>query len=257
MAYDKLVDSNQLNTDLTSVANAIRTKGGTLAQLAFPADFVTAINNISGGGGGDSWESIIDFTKTINLKDDTTFDSITPSTSAQQIYAAVNGVKNDQNVKIETSAVDFSTYSYVGIGIQKIEYAWLSSPSSSGVPKKNLHITLIHPNLYIRDFYTMWNVSIAGCFQRSDDSFQTRNQGIVLGGVAFGTNSTNTATPKFSLQIPKITVQANASNFPVADVQLIDSENTNITCIWKLYRSTKKTIDSTLYNLVRGALYPS
>ena len=38
-------------TDMTSVANAIRTAGGTSAQLAFPSEFVTAIGNISGGGG--------------------------------------------------------------------------------------------------------------------------------------------------------------------------------------------------------------
>ena len=47
MAVDKLVDSTQLDTDLTSVANAIRTKGGTSAQLAFPSEFVAAINAIS------------------------------------------------------------------------------------------------------------------------------------------------------------------------------------------------------------------
>lgn len=40
------------DTDLTSIANAIRTKGGTSAQLAFPEDFVSAIAAISGGGGG-------------------------------------------------------------------------------------------------------------------------------------------------------------------------------------------------------------
>lgn len=39
-------------TDLTSVANAIRTAGGTSAQLEFPTGFVNAIGNISGGGGG-------------------------------------------------------------------------------------------------------------------------------------------------------------------------------------------------------------
>ena len=50
MAVDKLVDSTQLDSDLTSVANAIRTKGGTSAQLAFPAGFVSAIGNISAGG---------------------------------------------------------------------------------------------------------------------------------------------------------------------------------------------------------------
>ena len=54
MAVDKLVDSTQLNADLTSVANAIRTKGGTSASLAFPADFVTAIGAIPSGG-GEGW----------------------------------------------------------------------------------------------------------------------------------------------------------------------------------------------------------
>ena len=39
------------DTDLTSVANAIRTKGGTSAQLAFPAGFVSAIGDLPGGGG--------------------------------------------------------------------------------------------------------------------------------------------------------------------------------------------------------------
>lgn len=54
MALDKLVDSTQLDSDLASVANAIRTKGGTSAQLAFPAGFVSAVEAIptSGGGGG-------------------------------------------------------------------------------------------------------------------------------------------------------------------------------------------------------------
>ena len=49
MAVDKLVDSSQLNSDLTSVANAIRTKGGTSASLAFPSGFVAAIGDIPTG----------------------------------------------------------------------------------------------------------------------------------------------------------------------------------------------------------------
>lgn len=52
MAVDKLVDSTQLDADLTSVADAIRTKGGTSASLAFPSGFVSAINAIPTGGGG-------------------------------------------------------------------------------------------------------------------------------------------------------------------------------------------------------------
>lgn len=53
MALDKLVDSTQLDSDLTSVANAIRTKGGTSAPLSFPAEFVSAIGAISTGGAYD------------------------------------------------------------------------------------------------------------------------------------------------------------------------------------------------------------
>lgn len=51
MAIDKAIDSTQLDAGLTSVANAIRTKGGTSAALAFPADFVSAIAAIPTGGG--------------------------------------------------------------------------------------------------------------------------------------------------------------------------------------------------------------
>lgn len=50
MAYDKLVDSAQLDADLTSVADAIRAKGGTDAQLAFPAGFVSAVQAIECAG---------------------------------------------------------------------------------------------------------------------------------------------------------------------------------------------------------------
>lgn len=37
--------------DLTAVANAIRSKGGTTDQLVYPGGFVTAINNIQAGSG--------------------------------------------------------------------------------------------------------------------------------------------------------------------------------------------------------------
>lgn len=46
------------DSDLTAVANAIRTKGGTSAELEFPSGFVSAIAAIPSGGGG-SLPSII------------------------------------------------------------------------------------------------------------------------------------------------------------------------------------------------------
>lgn len=51
MAVDKRIDSGQLDSDLTSVANAIRAKSGGSSQLAFPAGFVSEIQAIPSGGG--------------------------------------------------------------------------------------------------------------------------------------------------------------------------------------------------------------
>lgn len=54
MAVDKLVDSAQLNSDLTDIADAIRAKTGKSASMEFPSEFVSEIGSISGGGGGSS-----------------------------------------------------------------------------------------------------------------------------------------------------------------------------------------------------------
>ena len=48
MAVDKLVDSAQLDADLTSVADAIRTRSGESGSLSFPNGFVAAVNSIEG-----------------------------------------------------------------------------------------------------------------------------------------------------------------------------------------------------------------
>ena len=73
MAVDKLVDSTQLDSDLTSVANAIRTKGGTSASLAFPAGFVSAVQAIPTGGGSPTvtgLSAVYTQSGVVDIKDD-------------------------------------------------------------------------------------------------------------------------------------------------------------------------------------------
>ena len=55
MAFDKLVDSTQLDGALTATANAIRAKTGSSAGIAWNSStgFADAVGEISGGGGGD------------------------------------------------------------------------------------------------------------------------------------------------------------------------------------------------------------
>ena len=53
-------------SDLTSVANTIRTKGGTSGSLSFPNGWNSAINAISGGGGLEYEEGTFTPTSDIN-----------------------------------------------------------------------------------------------------------------------------------------------------------------------------------------------
>ena len=63
MATYKVVDADQLNADMTRVADSIRTKGGTTDALVWPDGYKTAIEAIqtgggsSGGGGGSGGSS--------------------------------------------------------------------------------------------------------------------------------------------------------------------------------------------------------
>lgn len=53
MANYKVIDAEQLDSDLTTVADAIREKGGTDDPLAFPEGFVSAVNALELSGGRD------------------------------------------------------------------------------------------------------------------------------------------------------------------------------------------------------------
>lgn len=147
MAVDKLVDSTQLDADLTSVANAIRTKGGTSADLAFPAGFVSAVQAIPTG--------------------------ITP-TGTKQISIASNGtttedVTNYANVEITVAVPSQSGYTAADFadrakptGEVTVETAVTSNASAqqyslhrrTGITKLNL------PNFtYIPTYYSTYLTS--------------------------------------------------------------------------------------------------
>lgn len=82
MAVDKLVDSAQLDAGLTSVANAIRSKGGTSADLAFPSGFISAVEAIPSGGG-----SPIQLLETLTVAEDSrSVNIVTTSFNSYDFY---------------------------------------------------------------------------------------------------------------------------------------------------------------------------
>ena len=52
MAVDKAIDSTEFDSKLTTVADAIRSAGGTTEPMSFPSGMVEAISSLSSGGGG-------------------------------------------------------------------------------------------------------------------------------------------------------------------------------------------------------------
>ena len=93
------------DTDLASVANAIRTKGGTSGSLEFPSGFVTAIGNISGGGGATNF---VTGTFTPSASEKGTAKSITVPYSGSGypvsllIYPTVGGYKSGTSIYTST-----------------------------------------------------------------------------------------------------------------------------------------------------------
>ncbi len=92
MAYDKAVDSAQLDANLTSVADAIRAKGGTDAQLAFPSGFVSAVEAISGAE-AISWHQCPELVR--NYLAAVTYDPSDYSTSQIANYAPATAVESN------------------------------------------------------------------------------------------------------------------------------------------------------------------
>ena len=58
MADYKVIDAEKLDADLTTVADAIRAKGGTTEQLEFPLGMKQAVEAIQSGGSGEEFVGI-------------------------------------------------------------------------------------------------------------------------------------------------------------------------------------------------------
>lgn len=90
MAVDKLVDSAVLDANLKAVANAIRTKGGTSAQLAFPAGFVSAVQAIPTGVTPTGTKQISITQNGVTTEDVTNYASAQITANVPNTYSAAD-----------------------------------------------------------------------------------------------------------------------------------------------------------------------
>ena len=85
-------------TDLTSVANAIRTKGGTSSPLSFPDGFVDAIGDISGGGSATLITKSITANGTYNASSDSAdgYSSVTVAVPSRFVTGTFTGQASEK-----------------------------------------------------------------------------------------------------------------------------------------------------------------
>lgn len=100
--------------ELTSIANAIRTKGGTSASLAFPSEFVSAINDISAGANDDGYIQ-------------TTLQQVSNSTASYVGSRAFWNFSSLESVRMD-NVTEISMYAFMGciqlsnVAFPKCEY---------------------------------------------------------------------------------------------------------------------------------------
>lgn len=131
-----MADYLTTDTELTSIANAIRTKGGTSAQLAYPAGFVSAINAIPTGGGGGTWTDISSKFHLCDWDYDIVSNGVTVS-------AFSNGEMVTLCIAVSASAANAIGDDGAYIQIDD----WHYHPSLNGVWQGDLHncgVTILH-----------------------------------------------------------------------------------------------------------------
>jgi len=117
MAVDKLVDGTQLDLDLTNIANAIRAKGETSANLSFPSGFISAIQSIPTGVQNITIKTVTvdsDKTSVFNLlsNDDYIIDNASKSGFFAFMFCASNITDNNSVICALTSNIKIAINSY-------------------------------------------------------------------------------------------------------------------------------------------------
>jgi hypothetical protein len=181
MALDKLVDSSQLDTDLTAVANAIRTKGGTSAQLAFPAGFVSAVDAIPTGGGGSPYVSAASMVVAAECNWYTAFTALDYKLKYQTSSVLLVAISGD----VASSGVNYTNNNCIFTHngrtvVSSTGTAWYFQQKSSKVAPSDF---VFRFNRAVAEYYTGDNITI-----NADGSFNspTKSTGTVM--LPAGTN---------------------------------------------------------------------
>lgn len=255
MAYDKLVDSAQLNNDLTSVANAIRTKGGTDGELTFPAGFVSAVSALPQMTGdlaylGKDVQQISgEFYSSVKYLKNTAYNGWSPSSTAKAIITS--------STLTAFSAADLDQWAYYifwecginpvytgsptdvgrttlsrGLVIQEI----IRKPGTWAAIEAETSLSNINQSAYAATLMRYYNDKGSLTYTWS------ASYGFYVSATAPGVASTTANTTNITPKTPVFNARTSNTYLSVANANLIDQNNTVIwikgTNIYKAKRDT-------------------
>ena len=218
MSVDKLVDSTQLDSDLTSVANAIRSKTGGSVSLTFPAEFVSAINGITTGGNLETGSQTITATESsqsIQMLPSTGYDGF------DEVDITVNAIPSNyvgsgvtQRTSSDLSASGATVTAPAGYYASSASTAVASGTEGTPLASKgavNSHAIAVTPSVTNTAGYISGGTKTGTAVTVSASELVSGTYSVTGSGTADVTNYASISVPSGSATTPATTVTANPS----------------------------------------------
>jgi hypothetical protein len=230
------------DTELTSVANAIRTKGGTGARLSFPTEFISAIDAIPRAKNLEFVQILDD--EEIALAD-TLYASWTPSTTAKKIVDTETAT---------TFVADMSTYEYLlkwetsfeavlnSGATKKAQLIWEGADQYQLLCKRPSSLANIQSENFNGNVcFTYYTVPFMRYYNTSGTATYTHSisYGIYPALTASTFSNSTSGNPTVTVKTPTINARCHNSYFATARASELDQANSKVKLVGKLYRFEK------------------
>lgn len=254
-----------LNDNILSAYDAVATKGGTVSANKNMANLASAIASIEGGGGGGGspdttfWAGgknarlIGSYEYTLNLANDTSYSSTTPSTSSKTIFEASQAAYRQTQ-----TGINLADYDYIAILDVVIPHVYTSLPTVANIDIVVLK-SLYHIGRRIESTATTPNHNTMPYgFTAGTTLYRTRTSpqmstaattayGIGASTVAPTFGTTSSATTNIYLPNPSIVIRTYPYYMASSAWADIDAANTNINIRWQMFQIDKPGITTKLY----------
>lgn len=244
-----------------AIANAIRAKNG-LSTTYKIADMAQAITDIPSGSsgttfwaGGKNARLIGSYEYTLNLASDTSYSSITPSTSNKTIFAAAQTAYRQTQ-----TGINLTGYDCIAILDVVIPHVYTSLPTVVNtdivVLKSSYHIgqridsTATTPNYNV--VLTAGTTGVNRYRNAANTTMSTAATaayGIGASTVAPTFGTTSPITTNIYLPNPAIVVRTSSTYMASGAWAKIDAANTNIHIRWQVFQIDKPGITTELFDL--------